>query len=65
MDAKPLRIRFDEMNGFIKIYDVIRYLELFASERYNKIYDRIRYFISKKGGITDIISYNFSRIRID
>ena len=28
MDAKPLRIRFDKVNGLIKIYKGIRYLEL-------------------------------------
>ena len=65
MGAKPLRIRFDEIDGFIKIYDGVRYLVLFASERYNKIYDRIRYFIGEKSGITDIISHNFPKIRID
>ena len=30
MDAKPLRIRFDEVYGVIKIYDGTRYLELFG-----------------------------------
>ena len=30
MGAKPLRIRFDEIDGFIKIYDGIRYLILFV-----------------------------------
>ena len=60
-----MRIRFDEIDGFIKIYDGIRYLALFASERYNKICDRIRYLIRKKSGITDIINHNFARIRID
>ena len=39
MDAEQLRIRFDEIDGFIKIYDGVRYLVLFTSERHNKIYD--------------------------
>ena len=43
MGAKPLRIRFDEIDGFIKIYDGIRYLVLFASVLYNEIYNRIKY----------------------
>ena len=59
-----MRTRFNEVDGFIKIYDGIRYLVLCASKRYNKIYNRIRYLISKKSGITDI-SHNFARIRID
>ena len=28
----PLHIRFDKINGFIKIYDGTRYLTLFGSE---------------------------------
>ena len=45
MGAKPLRIWFDKIDGFIKIYDGIRYLILFATERYNAIYDRIDYYL--------------------
>ena len=40
ISAKPLRIWFEKIDGFTKIYDEIRYLILFASERYNAIYDR-------------------------
>ena len=32
---------------------------------YDAIYNRIRYLISEKSGITDIINHNFARIRID
>ena len=32
---------------------------------YDKICDRIKYLISKKGGITDSINHNFARIRIN
>ena len=42
--AKPLRIRFDEIDGLIKIYDRIRYLLLFDYEWF----DKIKYLISKK-----------------
>ena len=52
MGGKPLRIWFVKIDGFIKIYDGIRYLVLFGPERYNAIYDRINYFISEKSGIT-------------
>ena len=31
MGAKPLRISFDKIDGFIKIYSGIRYLEIFDS----------------------------------
>ena len=48
MGAKRLRIRFDKINEFIKIYDGIRYLVLYDYKRYNAIYDRIKYLISEK-----------------
>ena len=51
MGTKPLHISYDEIDGFI------RYLVLIASERYNKIYDRVRYVITKKWSITDFISH--------
>ena len=38
---------FDEIDGFIKIYDGIRYLVLFTS-CYDKICDTIKYLISEK-----------------
>ena len=31
--SKPLRIRFDEKDGFIKIYDRTRYLRLIDSKK--------------------------------
>ena len=39
MCAKPLCIRFDKVDGFIKIFDGIRYLLLYNYERYNEIYE--------------------------
>ena len=32
IDAKPLQIKFDKINGFIRFYDGTRYLVLFRSE---------------------------------
>ena len=65
MGTKPLRIRFNKIDGFIKIYVEIRYLILYDYKRYNAIYDRIKYLISEKSGIIDSNNNNFSRIRID
>ena len=48
ISAKPLRIRFHEIDGFIKIYEGIRYLVLFGPGWYHAIYNRIRYLISEK-----------------
>ena len=56
IDPKPLCIRFDKIDGFIRIYDGTRYFTLFGSEKYEAIYNRIRYLISLKSGITYIFS---------
>ena len=64
MGSMSLRIRFDKIDGFIKIYDGIRYLVL-LSYSYDEIFNRIKYLISEKSDITDNISYNFAIIRFD
>ena len=48
IDSTPLRIRFNKIDGFIRIYDGARHLTLFGSEKYDVIYSRIRYIISYK-----------------
>ena len=65
MGKKPLRIRFNKVDGFNKIYDGTRYLVLFGPWLYDAIHNRIRYLIIKKSGITDSINHNVARIRID
>ena len=62
--AKPLRIRFDKVNGFIRIYDGTRHSVLFGSERIDAIYGMIRYLIGQKSSITYVIFYNYARIKI-
>ena len=46
IDSKPLRIRFNKIDGFIKIYDGSKYLVLLGPEKYDAIYGRIRYLRS-------------------
>ena len=46
IDLKPLCVRFDQVDGFIRIYDRTRYLTLFGSEEYKAIHNRVRYVIS-------------------
>ena len=65
MGAKPLCIRFNKIDGFIKICDEIRYLEILGYWLYDGIYNRIRYLIREKGGITDSINHNFEKTKID
>ena len=49
---KILGIRFNKIDGFIRIYNGTRYLTLFGFERYGNIYNRIRYLINQKINIT-------------
>ena len=65
IDAKPLRIRFDKMDGFIRFYDGIRYLVLLGCEKYDFIYNRIRYLIGMKSGITYAMSHNYAKNKVD
>ena len=58
-------IRFDKRDLFIRIYDGTRYLTLFGSEKYDAIYDRIRYLISLKSSITYVFSQYFAKIKVD
>ena len=58
-------IMFVKLDGFIKGYDGTKYLVLFGPEKYNAIYDRVRYFIGLKSGITYVFSHNYGKIKID
>ena len=57
--AKPLRIRFDKIDGFIRV------LILFVSEKYNFICNRIRYLKGVQSGIIYFISQNYAKIKVD
>ena len=43
--AKPLHIRFDKVDWFIKVYDGTRYLLYFGPKKFDAIYNKIRYII--------------------
>ena len=53
--AKPLCIRYNKIDGFVKVHNKIRYLVLFDGWC-DKICDTIKYFINEKCGITDSIN---------
>ena len=65
IDPKPLRIRFNKVDGFIKLYDGSKYLVLLGPEKYDAICNRNRYLISLKCSITYIFSYYFAKKRVD
>ena len=63
--AKPLRIRLNKADGFIRVYDGTRYLVLFGGEAFDFIYNRIRYIKGVRKDITYVFSHNFAKIIVD
>ena len=64
IDSKSSCIRFDKIDGFIRVYGGARYLVLFGPEKYDAIYNRIKYLIGIKSGITYVIFYNYVKIKV-
>ena len=44
---KPLRIRFNKVDGFIRVYDLTRYLALPSSQQYHVMFFSHNYAIIK------------------
>ena len=63
--CKPLRVRFDEVYGFIIAYIGIRYFTLFDPKKYFTTYNKIWYLINQKSGITYVISDKYTKNKID
>ena len=67
LGAKSFRIRFDKIDGFIRVYDgtrYSRYLILLGAGKYDFIYKRIEYCIGVKSGITYAISPSYAKIKV-
>ena len=58
---KPLRVRFDEVDGFIRVYNGTRYLPLFFPKISDVIYSRI----SQKSSITYVSSNTLEIMQVD
>ena len=58
-------LRYNEINGLIKNQNRIKYLVLFGYGWFDKICDRIKYFMSEKNDVTDSTNHNFAEIRTD
>ena len=65
MGAKHLYVRFNKIDGFIRVYDGTRYLVLFGAKKFDSIHKSIRYLIGVKSGITYVFSHNYARIKVD
>ena len=60
-----MHIWFDNVDGFIRIYDGTRYLVLSGGEKCDFIYNRISYFLGVKSGIPYDFSHNYAKIKTD
>ena len=65
MGARPLRIRFYKIDGFIKNYDGTKYLILFGLERYDAIYDWIKYIISEQMVLNILLVITLQKTKAD
>ena len=65
IEAKTLRITFEEIDGFIRTYDRTRYLVLSGSYKFDALYDITRYLISLKSVITYVFSRCYAKIKVD
>ena len=65
IDSKSLRISFDKIDAFIRVYDGTTYLVLLGNKKYDSIYNRIRYLTGATSAITYIISHNYATIKVD
>ena len=65
IDSKPLHIRLDKMDRFIRVYDGTRYLVLLGNKKYHSIYYKIWHLMSVKSGISYIIFHNYAIIKVD
>ena len=60
--ANFLRIMFDKVDALTRDYDETKYLVLLDPEKYDAIFDKIRYLIWLKGEITYVASHNYAKI---
>ena len=60
-----MHIRFDKIDGFIRVYDGTRYLILLGAEKYDFNYMKIKYLIGVKNGIPFVFSHNYAKTRFD
>ena len=63
--TKSLGIRFDKVVGFIRVYYRTRYVVLFDLEKDPAIFNRNRYLIGVKSGVTYAFSHIYARIKVD
>ena len=61
--TKLVCIRFNKVDEFIRLYDGTGHLVLFDPEKYDAIYNRIKYLTGPKSNIKYAFSYTYSKIK--
>ena len=61
---KLLQVRFDKIDGFLRVYDGPKYLVLLGPEKYDVTYNRIRYVMSLKNSTTYIFPTIFRKSKL-
>ena len=64
IDPKPLRIKFDKIDKFIRTYNGTRYLTLFGCEKCDVICIRIRCLIGLKSSFTYGFFHYYTKIKV-
>ena len=59
-----MRIRFDKIDGFIKIHDKIRCLVLFDYGYCDKTFDEIKHLLIEKRGVTDSTNHRLKNSKL-
>ena len=62
--AKPFRIKFDKVNGFIRDYCGIKYLALLGSEKNNVIFKTIKFLVRLETNTSYVISHNYEKTKL-
>ena len=60
-----MRGRSNKVDVFIRVYDGTRYFVLFGPEKFDRIYNRIKYLINQAIDVTHVFSHNHTRTNID
>ena len=60
-----MHITFDQIDGFVRVYDGTKCIVLILAEKYDFIYNRTRYLKGVRSGTTYIISHNHAKTKVD
>ena len=63
--AKPLCVRFNKKDGFIRVYNVTRYLVLFGGEKNIDFYNRRGYPTGVNSYFIYFISHKYVKIKVN